>query len=263
MNNLRNTRAAHSLRVIVALTLREVESGGKLVSNMVLWPVIEPVFGITLLSILFAIALPAPPLGNSFALFYASGLLPLMLFQDVTQKMIVAVRYSRPLLGFASIGPLEMILSRVIVAILIQLMVMTLILGVLVAISPYTLRFDVPALTASLFSVGILALGFGAFGCWLSLEFPVWPRIWAIALRPLIFVSGVFFLIDDIAAPYREWAMWNPLAQVISVFRQGIYQNYHGVPSSLGLVIAIGLIFLAAGLVGLQKREPQLIDGII
>ncbi|MDG1738401.1 MAG: ABC transporter permease [Paracoccaceae bacterium] len=243
--------------------LREVESGGTFASNTVVWAVVEPIFGIALLSIVFAIALPAPPLGDSFAFFYASGLLPLMLFQDVTQKMIVAVRYSRPLLGFAIIGPVEMVFSRAAVAILVQLTVMTAILGGLAAISSQSIQFEISLIILGLFAVIALALGLGLLGSLLSLDIPSWPKIWAIVLRPLVFISGVFFLTDEIPDPFRDWAMWNPLAQVIVIFRQGLYYHYDSAAASFGYVASIGLVCAGIGLLGLRARASRLINGVI
>ena len=91
-------------RTLFALVLRELEAGPLSGRRSLLWAIIEPVLSIFLLTLIFSIALPSPPLGDSFALFYATGLLPLVLFQDVSQKMVIALRFSRPLFGFPVIG---------------------------------------------------------------------------------------------------------------------------------------------------------------
>ncbi len=246
----------------MALILREAESGGRIDRNTVIWAVLEPLIGITLLTVVFMIALPAPPLGTSFALFYASGLLPLTMFQDVTQKMTVSIRFSRPLLGFANIGFTDLIISRGTLALLTQTIVMTVMIGGLSTFLRDPQIFRVLQLGAALLALAVLSLGFGVLGCWLSVEIPVWPRVWAALLRPLIIISGVFFLVDDIGDPYRDWALWNPLAHVISTFRAGIYPSYEGELASTRYVLGVGLSCMAIGLLGLKARRNQLADAL-
>jgi len=231
--------------------------------NSIIWALLEPIIGISLLSAIFMVAVPAPPLGEDFALFYATGLLPILIFQDITQKMNVAIRFSRPLLGFADIGLAEMALSRAALAVLVQLVVMALILTGLTLVSRFPVGFDVSQLFSAIAAILVLSLGVGVLGCWLSIELPVWSRVWAAILRPLILVSGVFFLVDEIPDPFRDWAMWNPLAHIISAFRAGVYPPYEGALASLLYVSGFGVMAMAVGLYGLRVRKSQLIEGLI
>lgn len=260
---MQSVRSVHSFRVLLALVLREVEAGGLKGPNSLVWAVIEPVVGISLLSIIFMIALPAPPLGNSFALFYATGLLPLLFFQDVSQKSIIAIRFSRPLLGFAEIRLIEMIVGRAVLAMGLQVGIMILLLGGLLMANRHPIQTDVLHLAQAILATATLSTGVGVLGGWLSAEVPIWPRIWAAVLRPLVFISGVFFLVDEISDPYRDIAMWNPLAHAISAFRAGFYPQYIGEHASLTYVFGIGLGCLAIGVVGLRARQPTLMDQLI
>lgn len=249
-------------RIIAALVVREVEAGQKSPLSGLIWAVLEPVCGIALLTLLFMIALPSPPLGTSFSLFYATGLLPLALFQDVTQRAQVALRFSRPLLGFSQLGLINLIAGRIGFALLIQLTSLGLImLGLFTTLGPPP-NVNPPQIVVALLAMAWLAIGFSFFGGWLSGIIPSWPRIWGVFLRPLILISGVFFLIDDVGDPYRDWLLFNPVAHPIVLFREGIFVDYASGLGSGAFVFGAGLCFFLAGVVGLRLTERQMLDGL-
>ena len=100
-------------RTISALMLREMATTYGRYPGGYLWALIEPVAVIGLLSVAFSLAFHAPPLGDSFPVFYATGYLPYMMFHDISQKAALATRFSRPLLSFAPVGWIETLLARV------------------------------------------------------------------------------------------------------------------------------------------------------
>lgn len=246
--------------IVFALVLREMESIQAASRFSLVWALLEPILGLLLLSIIFMVAFPAPPIGESFALFYACGLLPIMFFQDVSQKAAVAVRFSRPLLGFACVSPRDLIVARLIVATAHQTIILFVVMCGLTAINGVIMLTDPATIGAAWVSLVFLSAGFGFLGCWLGSAFPVWPKIWAVLLRPLVLLSGVFFLIDEIATPYREWLLWNPLVHIIARLRGGIYGFYNADYASLGFVTATGLACLFVGLIGLTGSESSIID---
>lgn len=240
--------------------LREAEVGQRSGAGSLIWAVLEPVFGIALLSLILMIALPAPPLGESFPLFYASGLMPLILFQDVSQKTTVALRYSRPFMGFAQVGIGDAIFARFLFSLLTQIVATSVVLLGIGAAAGTFWRFDPAQLVVAYLALICLSLGAGVFGCWMASIWSIWPRIWAVILRPLVFVSGVFFLVDEIGDPYRDWLMWNPLAHVISGFRSGIYEAYSGDLSLIWFVVICGFAMGFVGVIGLRLETPTLLD---
>ena len=62
-----------SVRTQIALLLREVEVGQNSGTGSLTWAVIEPIIGICLLSVIFMIAFPAPPLGGQFRIVLRDG----------------------------------------------------------------------------------------------------------------------------------------------------------------------------------------------
>lgn len=122
-------------RAIVALVLREIATAQGRIAGGYLWSVAEPVAAVALLSAVFALALTAPPLGQDFALFYATGYLPFMLYMDLAQKTGVALRFSRPLLAYPAVSWIDAIIARFVLNLLTQLLVIAIMLGGLAVLS--------------------------------------------------------------------------------------------------------------------------------
>lgn len=250
-------------RTLFALVLRELEVGQGAGLGSLFWAVLEPVFGIVLLTIIFTIALPSPPLGESFALFYATGLLPLILFQDVTQKMVIAARFSRPLFGFSAIRLCDVLLARFFSTLLVQLLASSVVLFCLGWFEGGFSSADFVGVARAYAALVTLSFGTGYLGCWLAMIWAIWPRVWAVILRPLVFISGIFFLVDEIGDPFRDWLLWSPLAHVIAAVRAGLYSDYHADLASLGYVVSVGAGLALVGVSGIGLNQTKLIDGLV
>ncbi len=54
----------------------------------------------------------APPIGISFPLFYATGMVPFVMFNDLHNKVAQALMYSKPLLAYPNVTFLDALLAR-------------------------------------------------------------------------------------------------------------------------------------------------------
>ena len=92
-----------SARAVMALILREMATTYGRSPGGYLWAIIEPVFGIAILSLVFSALVRAPALGISFPMFYATGMLPFLLYSSVQGKVAGGLTYSRALLAYPDI----------------------------------------------------------------------------------------------------------------------------------------------------------------
>lgn len=217
-----------TLRSIVALMLREIGASNGRSALGYLWEVVEPVAYILLLTFLFGLFLRAPPLGTSFPLFYASGILPFLMFLEVTNRVAGAVRFSRPLLTYPGVTFLDAILARFLVAAVTKGIVFSVVLVLLVAFWRVEPFFDVPRLVGGVLATLLLALSFGTMNCLLLAFFPLYDRIWALVTKPLLVISAVLYMFDTVPLPWRDWLWWNPVVHLVGMVRGGIYPTYHG-----------------------------------
>lgn len=247
-------------RAIAALMLREVQTAFGRSPGGYLWALAEPVAAIALLSIVFSVALRAPALGTSFALFYASGYLPFAAFLDIANKLANALRFSRPLLLYPAVTVADAILARLALNLLTHALVTATVIAGIVAVTGAPMPEDPLRIASALGMAATLAFGAGTINCYLFSAFPAWERIWQIVTRPLFIVSGIFFLPEDVPVPYRDVVLLNPLVHVAGEMRRGIYASYDGRHVSPLFVYGVSLALLVPGLALLHRRGSRILE---
>jgi capsular polysaccharide transport system permease protein len=249
-----------AFRSITALILREMASSEGRVLGGYLWAVIEPVAAITLLTLVFSAAFHSPPLGNDFAVFYASGYLPFALYSDLAQKAGVSLRFSRPLLAYPAASWMDAILARIILCVLTHAVVVFLVLGGLVLRSPDHLSISPAPIVAGFGLVALWGASLGVLNAYLFGAFPIWERLWAILGRPLFLLSGIVFLPDSLPAPYAGWLALNPILHGVGLVRSGLYAGYSvDYAQTLPFVLS-ALLPIAIGLGFLTCHAPKLLQ---
>lgn len=251
---------AQALRSIVALMLREIGASNGRSALGYLWELVEPVAYIMLLTFLFGLFLHAPPLGTSFPLFYASGLLPFLMFLEVTNRVAGAVRFSRPLLSYPGVTFLDAILARFLVVAITKAVVFAVVIGLLVTVWRVEPFFDAPRLIEGVAAVLLLALSFGTMNCLLLAFFPLYDRIWALVTKPLLVVSAVLYMFDTVPLPFRDWLWWNPVVHLVGMVRGGIYPTYHGDYVSVTYLLTLVALTLPPALFFLRRYWRELLE---
>lgn len=249
-----------SWRTIFALMLREMSTTYGRSPGGYIWAILEPVAGIALLTLVFSVAFASPPLGISFEMFYATGMLPFLLFGDVAGRITQALNYSRQLLAYSRVTFIDAILARFFLNMLTQLLVNYLVLGGILLFFSTRVIMDGPTILTAYALVGLLALGVGTFNCYMMTRFMVYQRIWSVVMRPLFVVSCIFFLLEAIPQPFQGILWFNPLVHVIGLMRSGFYPNYDAVYVSELYVVLFALIPMLIGLVLLRHNHRTLFE---
>ncbi|MFN7051912.1 MAG: ABC transporter permease [Gemmobacter sp.] len=253
-------RRFRSIRTIVALMLREMATTYGRSPGGYLWAILDPVAALAVFSIGFSLLFNAPPMGNSFPLFYATGYLPFMLFNDVANKMAKSIDFSRPLLAYPAVTFLDALIARLLLNILTHLMVAYIVFFGLIAVFGARADVDVPKVLLSFALAGFLGMGIGTLNCYLMTSFPIWERSWQIATRPLFIISGIFFTYDSMPRFAQDILWYNPLMHVIGVARDGFYGAYRADYVSVTLVLFVACLTLLLGLLLLWRHHRTLLE---
>ena len=261
--DLRRTQPRRRLammRAVVALMLREMATTYGRSPGGYLWAILEPAGGIALLSLVFSVAFHSPPLGISFPMFYATGMLPFLMFNDISGKLATALLFSKQLLAYPSVTYIDALLARFVLNLLTHLMVAYLVFaGIMLAMETRVVP-DYPTIVLAFALTAWLALGVGVLNAFLFTRFPVWQRAWSVIMRPMFIISGVFMLPDVIPQPWRDYILFNPLVHVIDLMRRGFYPSYDAPLFSGVYVLGTGAILLALGLLFLKRYHRDLLQ---
>lgn len=249
-----------SARTITALVMREMATTYGRSPGGYVWAILEPVAGIALLSALFSLGFRAPAIGTNFPIFYATGLVPFLMYVDLSNKVAMSLIFSKPLLTYPSVTFVDALLARFLVNLLTQLMVCYVVfVGILFLFETRTIP-DIASIALALVMAAALALGIGTMNAVLFTAFPVWQRVWAIMSRPLLLISGVIFIFDDVPSPYDDYLWWNPLIHVVGQMRSGFYPTYDGSYISYGYVFGLSGVLLLFGLIFLRRYHRDILD---
>lgn len=249
-----------SLRAIGALILREVASTNGRMPGGYLWALGEPAAGIALLTGLFSIGFHAPPLGVSFPVFYATGIIPYFFYLDISNKVGLSMLFSRSLLGYPAVTAIDAILARFVLNLATQSMVAILLLAFLLLTFAERTHIDPGRASLAFGMAAVLALGVGTLNAFLILRFPVWQRVWSILNRPLFPISCTFFLFSDVPQPWQSVLWYNPLIHVIGQTRAALYPFYDASHTSPIYVFGLGGGGFVLGLVLLRHGYHDLMQ---
>ncbi len=246
-------------RVVSALVLREMVTTYGRSPGGWLWALLEPIAAIALLAFAFSLVFRDPPLGRDFALFYATGYLPYMVFHDISGKVAGALRFSKPLFSFGRVRLLDAIVARTILNGLTHVLIGIVVLTALMTVSQTDTAIS-PGLVSTAYGLALLmAVGCGVTNCYLFIAFPAWERLWNIALRPLFIVSGVIFLLEDVPAVYQPFLEANPLFHITGIMRDGVYPTYDPTYPAPVFVLAVAVSLTVVGLLLLDAFADEVL----
>ncbi len=251
------------IRSIAALMLREMSTTYGRTLLGYLWSLAEPVGGIILLTVVFGFVAAAPALGDSFPLFFATGVLPFMAYQATAANVGQSIRFSRQLLAYPNVSFIDTLLARFILTVVVQTIVAGAVLAAIILW--FGLRLDIePVLVLQALAMSFaLGAGVGTLNCVLNSLIPSWPFVWAVLNRPLFLITGIFFLVDQIPPPFRDLLALNPLTHPVMRLREGFYGGYTAPLISEPFVYLVSLSLLVTGLVLLWRHHDAIVEDAV
>ncbi|WP_223639990.1 ABC transporter permease [Rhodobacter sp. TJ_12] len=247
-------------RVVMALMLREMSTTYGRSPGGYVWAIAEPVGGIVIFTVVLSFIARTPPLGDNFPLFFATGIMPFMLYQSLSNKVGTAIRYSRQLLSYPNVTFMDAIVARLILNALTEIVVFGLVVsGIIIAFGLH-LNLDYLKIFRSFGMAIALGTGVGLANCYLMSMFPIWQFVWAVLNRPLFLISGIFFLIDELPEAARDLLLWNPAGHVIMMMRAGIYDTYGAAYVSEPYVYMLSVVLAALGMLLLHRYHRIIMD---
>ena len=251
-------RSFPGARAIGALILREMATSYGRSPGGYLWAVLKPIGGIAVMTVVFSAFLRSPGLGENFPIFYATGMLPFVMYVGLQGKIASALNFSKPLLAYPTVTFVDAIFGRFILDVMTQLLVSYIIFGGIMLIYETRTTLDFPLIFESFALAALLGLGLGTLTCYAFTRFPLAQRAWGIITRPLFIISCIFYLFDTIPEPYRSYLWYNPLVHVVGLMREGFYPEYDAYYVSRIYVLGISLVSLALGLLLLRRYHAEL-----
>ncbi|MEO1554798.1 MAG: ABC transporter permease [Pseudomonadota bacterium] len=244
----------------MALIMREMATTYGRSAGGYIWAVVEPAAVVAVLSLVFSALIRSPALGINFPMFYASGILPFLLYTSVQTKVSGGLTYSRPLLAYPTVTYLDSLVARFLLEVMTKVLVGYIVFTSILLIFETRVNIDFLTLIAAYSLAALVGLGVGTLNCFLATRFTIYARAWAILTTPLFIISGIFFVYENIPSPYDEYLWYNPLIHITGLMRSGFYSTYRPDYISIPYVTGVGLTCLVLGLLLLRRYHRDLLN---
>jgi len=256
------TRRFKTARTVLALMLREMSTTYGRSPGGYIWAILEPIGGITMLTIIMVVGLRirTPPIGVNFPIFFASGMLPFMMYQQIANPVARAIQFSRPLLFYPGVTYVDAVLARFLLMFLTKVVVFFVVVGMITLLFDTRTSFDLGYIALSMAMAASLGLGVGCMNAYLIPTYPLWDSLWGIVTTPLFFMSTILFLLEDLPEDIRAVLWWNPLVHVVATMRRGFYPTYDGSFASPMYVFLIAAVAIALGLLLLGRFYRDILN---
>lgn len=234
--------------VVFALFIRELSSRFGRFKLGYVWAVAEPFFTI-LAFCLIRMAMGSGSIeGLAYPIFFASGMLIYTVFNSIGQAMIGLVESNLPLMNYQRIKPMDPLIARALLEMIISAASIGVILGGFYWAGyaftwNSTLGFIAVFILISAFSFGV-----GCIFSVVSLLFQEFKKIAPIVIRPLFFISGIFFSTNSIPEYLLPYLLWNPILHAIELGRNVMFIEYNCAHASWSYLSFSALGSLALGL---------------
>jgi capsular polysaccharide transport system permease protein len=245
------------LHVLHALMLRDMRTrfGASLwgYAVVVLWPCVH-VF--VLIAIYTFQKLPIP-LGDDRALFFATGAVPVLVFQYISREIMKSVMLNRPLTYYPQVKLFDLIFARVLVEIVTGFLALLVVVAVLLCMGVNPVPADPFAATCAYITAIILGIGVGTINVAIIGFFPGWMIGYALIGILLYISSGVIFMPSYLPEKIYLWMKLNPILQLCEWMRSAYYP-YAGLQVDYLYMVLFALTTITIGLLVVKHVVAKL-----
>jgi len=212
------------------------------------WALMEPLIWIGTFWGMFQIVQREAPTGMDMVTFLATGIVPYDIFSKTAERCAASVDANRGLLFYPQVRPLDIVFARGALEFATYVVVFVAILGGHGLITGELGVADPLLMVQGLVLASLLGTSVGLTLCALSTHNKLVDRIRGPLMRPLFWLSGLFFTLNNIPLSVRKFLMWNPVLHCVELVRSGFFESYQGHHMSPQYVLTWILVFSFVGL---------------
>ncbi|MGS2719894.1 ABC transporter permease [Paraglaciecola aestuariivivens] len=227
--------------VIFALFAREIRTGFNDKFGLS-WAVLNPIVFIFVLSFIRGRLGGGETHGMPTFTFMAIGILLIQSFLQTLSNSARSIKKNKALFAFRQVQPISAVLAGAVFQLLVKVFVF---IGIIIIM--YFLNMEItisdPLLFLScLLLLWVLAVALGLFFGIAELFIAEIGKLRELISRPLFFISGVFFSLQDFPKQYWPLLDWNPILHAIELSRFAVYATYGGYGVSLQYLAGVTLV---------------------
>ena len=234
--------------VLHALFVRELKTRFGHYRLGVVWALLEPLFPLLLFMGLYYFREITTMGGLAIPVFLATGLAPFFFFRQVVNQFMGAVGANRNLFIYRQVRVFDAYLCRFLLEAAIAFLALVILLA-----GSWWLGYQVSVVNSIQFLfiftlLGLFTFGFSLICGVLNTLYPELGKFIPVILRPLFFISGTFFSINDVLPSIQPFLLWNPLLHAFELMRSCFSLHYNASLVSTTYLMLCTLMAITLGM---------------
>jgi capsular polysaccharide transport system permease protein len=241
-----------SLRLVGVVLLQDMRTryGGRSHFGYLLG-IALPMLHISILTGFYYLRTLIAPVGESAALFAATGVAPYLLCLYPARQMCGAIHDNRQLLNIPMLQPLHLMISRAILELMSAIVALMLFMGFLQFLDTDLWPNDLVEAAKAIGAAIFMGVGLGFFNLVMTAILgPFYQMVFTFLIIGLYITAGVYFPVWNMPEELRDWAVYNPILQLVEWLRSAYYTSYDVETINRTLVVGVGATAMALGLLG-------------
>ena len=188
------------------------------------------------------------PYGDSLRVFFATGLIPTLVFMYVSRWMSLSLILNRPMLAFPVVTVIDIMAARAFLEIVAAVLTLISVFTILLFLGDNPFPVDPHEAAYAYLATLLLALGVGSIAGVITMFMPFFGTIYALSMIIVYIISGVLFVPAALPEPIAYALSWNPVFHAVEWMRSAYYLGYSGKYLDKPYLIGFGMTSLCLGL---------------
>ncbi|WP_409012043.1 ABC transporter permease [Aeromonas salmonicida] len=223
------------------------------------WAVLDPLFAISVFCFIFGMRERSGFGGVEAPVFIAAGYLPFLMFQNMVSQLKSAVSANKGLFCYRQVTPFSTLFSRFLLETLIGILVAcALILG-LMWFGFDAMPADPLAVLTGYGMLMIFSFALGTLFCIATSLSEEAKKLIPILMRPMLWISAVFFPLASVPQSYQHLLLWNPVVHALELIRSGWIAGFQTQGGNWSYLVSVTLILLTFAMSAYRLSHRRLI----
>lgn len=198
-----------------------------------MWAYATPLVWIGFVVLFFRLLGRTPPIAARPEIFVATGILPYVMFRQTITSVMRTLIANRYMLYIQPIDRGEILLATSVLEFVNMALTSLLVFGGVILLSGAAIPAHILKVYLAMISAWSLGVGFGCLVASIGQWSDSFARAVPLALRPMFWISGIFYTATELPHSAQKMLWWNPLFHSIEGLREGFFLGYNSPMSDL------------------------------
>lgn len=223
-----------------------------------LWPLAHMLILLTI----YNFAGRTAPFGESTAVFFATGLVPTLLFMYVSRFMALSLIQNRSMLSFPHIRMLDIIFARAALEAIAAFVTLLLLFAFLLISGQDPFPSDPTEAVFAYLATLLLAVGIGIVVSVVAMFAPFFVTIYTLFTIVIYMLSGALFVVSNLPDQIAQYLALNPVLHGVEWMKGAYYESYSDKWLNKTYIVGWGISSLFIGLTVERMLRNRIMDKV-